>query len=165
MTSFPSELLSFAATLTSLNLSFNKLVALPATIAAFENLQTLDVRNNALSSLPNDIGRLVKLQDIVLAMNSFSILPPALAGLPKLTTIVASDNKLQVIDVGLLKSLPILNCLDLTNNSIDSVPNELGFLQTLKSLKLEGNAFKVPRPAILAQGTAAIMEYLRNRAV
>jgi len=32
-----------------------------------------------------------------------------------------------------------------------------------RTLQLEGNAFKLPRAAILAKGTAAVLEYLRGR--
>lgn len=32
-----------------------------------------------------------------------------------------------------------------------------------RSLLLEGNPFRTPRAAILAKGTAAVLEYLRSR--
>ena len=32
-----------------------------------------------------------------------------------------------------------------------------------RSVQLEGNPFRVPRPAILAKGTGALLEYLRGR--
>ena len=32
-----------------------------------------------------------------------------------------------------------------------------------RSLSLEGNLFKQPRPAVLAQGTASVLQYLRDR--
>jgi hypothetical protein len=44
------------------------------------------------------------------------------------------------------------------------VPPQLGLLN-LTTLKLEGNAFKTPRPAQLAQGTRAVLEYLKSRIV
>ena len=39
----------------------------------------------------------------------------------------------------------------------------LGNLTQLRSLLLEGNLFRVPRPNILTQGTQAILAYLRDR--
>lgn len=36
---------------------------------------------------------------------------------------------------------------------------------TFRSLQLNGNAFRNPRPAILAKGTLALLEYLRSRIV
>ena len=50
-----------------------------------------------------------------------------------------------------------------TNNSINKVPPELSLLPNLTSLKLEGNCFKIPRPAVLAKGTPALLQYLRDR--
>jgi len=32
-----------------------------------------------------------------------------------------------------------------------------------RTLQLEGNSFKLPRAAILAKGTVAVLEYLRGR--
>lgn len=41
----------------------------------------------------------------------------------------------------------------------------IGVTQTLfsRTLLLEGNPFRTPRAAILAKGTAAVLEYLRSR--
>ena len=44
------------------------------------------------------------------------------------------------------------------------VPPALGLLP-LTTLKLEGNSFKTPRPAQLAQGTRAVLDYLKSRIV
>ncbi len=62
-----------------------------------------------------------------------------------------------------LSKLKMLAVLDLQNNSIETVPPELGQLTQLKNLQLEGNAFRVPRPQILVKGTEAVMAYLRDR--
>ena len=81
-----------------------------------------------------------------------------------------------------LSQLTMLAVLDVQNNAIASVPPELGKLNQssyhrenkiffsspgnltqIRSLQLEGNMFRVPRPAILAQGTPAVMSYLRDR--
>ena len=67
------------------------------------------------------------------------------------------------LEVGKLSQLSMLAVLDVQNNAIGSVPPELGNLTQIRTLKLEGNMFRVPRPAILAQGTPAIMTYLRDR--
>ena len=67
------------------------------------------------------------------------------------------------LDVTKLSQLPMLAVLDVQNNAIQTVPPEMGNLTQLRTLQLEGNMFRVPRPAILAQGTAAVMTYLRDR--
>ena len=67
------------------------------------------------------------------------------------------------IDVPGLSQLKLLAVLDLQNNSIESVPPELGNLTQIRVLQLEGNAFRVPRPQVLVKGTEAVMAYLRDR--
>ena len=77
--------------------------------------------------------------------------------------ILMCGNQITSLDVGGLASLKDLAVLDLQNNSINHVPPELGNLKQIRSLALEGNAFRVPRPAILVKGTQAVMAYLRDR--
>ena len=74
-----------------------------------------------------------------------------------------SDNRIQTIDTEGLKQLSKLTILDLGNNNIGTVPPELGLLRNIRSLTLDGNGFRVPRPQILVKGTEAIMAYLRDR--
>ena len=81
----------------------------------------------------------------------------------KLENILMCGNQITSMDVDGLACLKNLAVLDLQNNSIDQVPPELGNLKQIRSLSLEGNAFRVPRPAILVKGTQAVMAYLRDR--
>ena len=159
----PEPLFEFAGTLTILDLSFNKLTALPDDIAGLDQLATLNVRNNHISQLPSTLYHLKNLEEVVLSMNRFSAVPPVLYSMPRIVSIVITDNQIADIDATSLRKLPKLNCLDLTNNSIARVPPELGLLPACKSLKLEGNCFKIPRPTILSKGTPAVMEYLKDR--
>jgi len=163
LTVFPRQLLGFAATLTILDLSFNRISTLGPEVAALTGLATLNVRNNKLSALPQELASLKGLTDVIISLNRFADFPPVLYGMPSLSTIVATDNQIFGVDAQALQRLQGLSCLDLTNNSINKVPPELALLPNLKSLKLEGNCFKIPRPAILAKGTPALLEYLRDR--
>ena len=138
-------------------------VQLGPEVAALTGLATLNVRNNKLSALPQELAALKGLTDVVISLNRFADFPPVLYGMPSLTTIVATDNQIFGIDAQAIQKLRGLSCLDLTNNSINKVPPELALLPELKSLKLEGNCFKIPRPAILAKGTPALLEYLQGR--
>eukprot|EP00058_Branchiostoma_floridae_P020486 XP_002605976.1 hypothetical protein BRAFLDRAFT_126569 [Branchiostoma floridae] len=137
LTTFPVGLVQLAATLTDLNLSFNKLSALGAEIGQLTRLTTLDLR--------------------------FQQFPSVLYSLVKLENIFANDNHITAIDVDGLLKLPALATLDLQNNDIMQVPPQLGNVTSLRSLQLGGNPFRVPRPAILAKSTADLLEYLRGR--
>ena len=76
---------------------------------------------------------------------------------------IANGNQISEIPVENLGSLPMLAVLDLSNNDIQHVPPLLGRVTQIRTLQLEGNPFRVPRPQILVQGTQSIMQYLRNR--
>ena len=145
LTSFPSNLLNFAPTLTILDLSFNRIRQLGPEMGTLTGLATLNVRNNQLSSLPAELASLKGLTDVIFSLNRFSEFPRVLYIMRSLTTVVATDNQIGSVDSAGLTSLTNLSCLDLTNNSINKVPPELGLLENLKSLKLEGNCFKIPR--------------------
>ncbi|XP_054720197.1 LOW QUALITY PROTEIN: leucine-rich repeat-containing protein 40-like [Uloborus diversus] len=149
--------------ITELNLGHNRLSSVPSFIGSAANLQFLDLRNNQLQSLPSEISSLVNLREINICFNKFRVLPPSLYALKRLEIILASDNQIEDIDVSGLSQLPMLASLDLHNNSIKNVPPELGNMIQLRSLLLDGNLFRNPRPAILLKGTIALLEFLRSR--
>ncbi|XP_066298452.1 leucine-rich repeat-containing protein 40-like isoform X1 [Branchiostoma lanceolatum] len=163
LTTFPAGLVQLAATLTDLNLSFNKLAVLGAEIGQLSRLTTLDLRNNQLTALPTEVGNLQHLREVALSCNRFQQFPPVLYSLLKLENVFANDNHIAAIDVDGLLKLPQIATLDLQNNDIMQVPPQLGNVTSLRSLQLGGNPFRVPRPAILAKSTADLLEYLRGR--
>ncbi|CAH2234400.1 jg21204 [Pararge aegeria aegeria] len=83
----------------------------------------------------------------------------------KLEILLAAENQISEINVSsdALARLKKLAVLDLTNNSIVTVPPELGNFTHLRSLELMGNCFRQPRHAVLTKGTASILSYLRDR--
>lgn len=127
------------------------------------NLQFINISNNKLSSLPNEINLLTNLREICLNCNKFDAIPTCLFACEKLETLLISDNQIKEIDVEGLGRLTKLTILDLGNNNIATVPPELGNLRNIRSLTLDGNAFRVPRPQVLVKGTESIMAYLRDR--
>ncbi|XP_062589688.1 leucine-rich repeat-containing protein 40-like isoform X2 [Saccostrea cucullata] len=164
-TDLPTNLILLESTLKEFYFGFNKLTALNPDIGLFLKLTTLDLRNNMLSDLPKDVESLQELREIVLSCNRLTTLPPPLYELKKLEIIFADNNKITTIDAAGIRGLPMLATLDLQNNNIELVPPELGNCTQIKSLLLSGNAFRNPRPAILAKGTLALLEYLRSRIV
>ncbi|KAG8197757.1 hypothetical protein JTE90_006803 [Oedothorax gibbosus] len=149
--------------LTEANFGFNKITSIPSFIGIGERLQFLDIRNNQLQTLPSEFANLSSLREVNICFNRFNSLPTALYSLKKLEIILASDNQIENIDVSGLSQLPVLAVLDLHNNSIKVVPPELGNLKQLRSLLLDGNLFRNPRPTILSKGTLALLEFLRDR--
>jgi Leucine-rich repeat (LRR) protein len=183
LVSIPADTDRFAATLSQLDIGFNLLTTVPPAVGLLTKLTVLDLQGNQITSLPEELALLGQLRDLILSYNRFTTVPSALKELPALETLLLNDNQLTALDMAVLSSLPVLSCLEVSNNSIGQVPPELGLLP-LKTLKLEGklpvwtnssvhslalslcstgNTFRMPRPAVLAQGTPAILEYLKSR--
>ncbi|CAH1772444.1 unnamed protein product [Owenia fusiformis] len=165
LTKYPENIVLMSSTLLNLNLSINRINALHPDISLCMKLQTLNLSNNQISQLPQEMTSLQSLREITLSYNRFPMIPAVLYELPNLEVILISDNQIADIPVSQLKKLQKLSTLDLQNNAIRNVPPELGTCDNLRALKLEGNLFKAPRPAILAKGTLAILEYLKGRIV
>jgi hypothetical protein len=129
----------------------NRLESLPPEIGKLKNLQLLELGDNQLRSLPAEISDLKGLQGLGLYGNQLASLPPEIAQLESLCRLLLSNNNLQSLPftLGNLSKLAINddNCND-------------GFT----GLSLDGNPLISPPPEVVAQGTSAILEYLRNEA-
>jgi Leucine-rich repeat (LRR) protein len=175
--------------LSSLNAASNKLKALPS-MMNMTSLSRLDVNHNRLTTLGNLSG-CFKLQDINASENvintlfsgaSLNLNFPAMVRLdlrvnriatltcsatiatPLLKDLLLSSNILtSLAGSGLIESAKQLDTLDIKDNSFDTVPIEVLELPLLKKLFVEGNPIRVPRRAIIEKGTAAIIQYMRER--
>ncbi|NXM03399.1 LRC40 protein, partial [Tyrannus savana] len=159
----PPRIVELKDSVCDLNLGFNKISSISLELCRLHKLTDLDLRNNVLTSLPSEMEALTRLQIINLAFNRFKAFPSVLYHLPALETILLSNNQVGSIDPLQLKGMDMLGTLDLQNNDLLHVPPELGNCENLRILLLEGNPFRTPRAAILAKGTAAVLEYLRSR--
>uniref|UniRef100_A0A7M4F5J1 Leucine-rich repeat-containing protein 40 n=1 Tax=Crocodylus porosus TaxID=8502 RepID=A0A7M4F5J1_CROPO len=163
LSEIPARIVELKESVCDVSLGFNKLSSISLELCLLHRLMHVDVRNNFLTSLPEEMEALTKLQIINLAFNRFKIFPTVLYRIPTLETILLSNNQVGSIDPVQLKKMDKLGTLDLQNNDLLQVPPELGNCETLRTLLLEGNPFRTPRAAILAKGTAAVLEYLRSR--
>ncbi|NXG14943.1 LRC40 protein, partial [Grallaria varia] len=159
----PPRIVELKDSVCDVNLGFNKISSISLELCRLHKLTHLDLRNNILTSLPKEMEALAKLQIINLAFNRFKEFPGVLYHLPALETILLSNNQVGSIDPVQLKGMERLGTLDLQNNDLLQVPPELGNCENLRTLLLEGNPFRTPRAAVLAKGTAAVLEYLRSR--
>ncbi|WP_293784473.1 leucine-rich repeat-containing protein kinase family protein [uncultured Pedobacter sp.] len=114
LTEFPKEIFELADTLEVLDLSFNKLNALPA-----------------------DFGRLKKLKIFFCSENLFTVMPEQLADCPLLDIVGFKSN--QIISVPAKSLNPNLRWLILTNNNIAELPKEIGLCGRMQKLMLSGN--------------------------
>ncbi|KAA0188393.1 Leucine-rich repeat-containing protein 40, partial [Fasciolopsis buskii] len=171
LTSLPTGLFAFAPTLTSLVLENNKLTDLPDQLDSLSRLSTLDLTRNQFRSIPAPVGRLPALTTLRLDQNplgpdcSLSVLTDGSVHTTLEHLSLRSCQLTHTPEPSQLKPdcMPNLSYLDLSDNSIATIPAELGLCTQLKSVQLGGNTFRVPRPAILTKGTPAVLEYLRSR--
>lgn len=159
----PKGLEAMCPVMTELDFSFNRLTAVASWLGCAGRLTFLDLRNNYLTDLPKELNTLSNIREINLSFNRFTKLPGVIGNWPTLEILFVSDNQIDEVDMDSLSKLSQIAVLDLRNNNISQVPPELGNMRQLRSLQLEGNPFRNPRPAILSKGTPALLEYLRGR--
>ncbi|KAB8231052.1 uncharacterized protein BDW43DRAFT_283368 [Aspergillus alliaceus] len=147
---FPSSL--DLPSLQNLNLSVTGLTTLEPILANFQapSLMFLDVSNNRVCGS----------------------LPPVRRTYPSLMTFLAADNRFDYLDFDAVQGLQVL---DIGNNNINFLPPKLGLLRAegcrknwgngsaLRRFEVAGNSFRVPRWQIVAKGTEAILEWLKDR--
>ncbi|XP_021893317.1 probable LRR receptor-like serine/threonine-protein kinase At2g24230 [Carica papaya] len=141
--SIPDTTIGKLSKVQSLDLSNNKITALPSDFWSLGSLKSLNLSSNHLSgSLPSNIGNFGLLESIDLSGNDFSgEIPAAISSLVSLRFLKLDRN-------GFQWSIPsgILNCqslvlMDLSSNKLNgSLPDGFGgALPKLKTLNLAGN--------------------------
>lgn len=165
----PATIRSCCVGLREFNASNNALTdvgnmfAVPANHGWQSSLIMLDVSNNKIGSL--HISGLEALDSVNFASNRLTMLQ-LVGPFPKLSTLIGESNQLVEFPCGLLPdSAPSLCTVDLANNSINTLPPELGRSQTLKRVALDGNPLRSIRPDLLRGGAEKLKAHLRSRLV
>ncbi|KAJ5175456.1 uncharacterized protein N7482_001333 [Penicillium canariense] len=174
---FPLPVMAMLAHgLTELDLSHNPLHTADLMPASVElpKLQSLNLSAASLTSLE---PLLTKLQAPLLNFLDVSnnrltgSLPHIRQTYPEVKTFLASDNQIASVEFEAVQGLQVL---DISNNDIDHLPPKIGLLgadrspknwgtgSPLKRFEVAGNRFRVPRWQVVAKGTDAVMEYLKE---
>ncbi|KAM4014252.1 leucine-rich repeat-containing protein 57 isoform 1-T3 [Anomaloglossus baeobatrachus] len=128
---FPEDLQRLSANLRTIDLSSNKIEALPPWIGKFAVLKSLSLNHNRLTVLPDELCKLKKLETLHLASNHISRLPADFGQLSTLKTLNLSGNQLRGIPPQLC-SLRHLNVVDLSKNKIQAIPDEISGVQAIE---------------------------------
>ncbi|MCO8161942.1 leucine-rich repeat-containing serine/threonine-protein kinase [Pseudomonas sp. 21LCFQ010] len=112
-----------------------------------DSLEVLNLSGNALSSLPDDLHRLTKLEVLFVSDNLFTELPPVLGRCQRLSMIGFKANRIEHVPAESLP--PQLRWLILTDNRLETLPEQLGRCPMLQKLMLAGNRLQ-SLPASLA---------------
>lgn len=148
--------------LVSLDISNNRLEAIPDAIAGLELLQELQLSSNLLVSLPDSIGLLVNMKILDVSNNKLKALPDSISHCRSLLELNASYNELTYLPTNIgyellnlqklwiylnkLRSLPTSICemrslrlLDAHFNQLHGLPYAIGKLTNLEYLNLSSN--------------------------
>ncbi|KAL4580299.1 hypothetical protein LXL04_016488 [Taraxacum kok-saghyz] len=162
---WPSAILKSLHNLVCLKLDSNPLTQIPSDgFEAGSKLQILDLSNNA-GCLPEQpaFSSLLQLQELYLRRMQIPEVREDILNLPKLRILDMSQNSIQSIPMG-FKDKTSLQELRFSDNNISALPPQLGLLEpTLQVLQLDGNPLRSIRRAILDRGTKAILQYLKDR--
>jgi Leucine-rich repeat (LRR) protein len=164
--------------LIELDISHNPLNSrdLISTTIELPKLQTLNLSVSRLSSLEPLLSHLIAPSLSVLDISNNRLtgpLPHLRSVFPALKTILASDNQLSRLYFEVVQGLQVL---DVSNNDIDYLPPKIGLLSAersprnwgdngsaLRRFEVAGNRFRVPRWQVVAKGTDAVLEFLKDR--
>lgn len=102
-----------------------------------DSLEVLNLSGNRLSSLPPDLWRLRKLRILFCSDNAFTEVPAALGKCLDLEMIGFKANRIRRLPAEALP--PKLRWLILTDNQLESLPDEIGRCMRLQKLMLAGN--------------------------
>lgn len=113
-----------------------------------DTLEVLNLSGNALSSLPDDLHRLTRMRILFCSDNRFTEVPECVGQCTALTMIGFKANRISHVPGAALP--PLLRWLILTDNCIETLPNELGERPYLQKLLLAGNRLQA-LPASMSQ--------------
>ncbi|KAI9373961.1 hypothetical protein BJX61DRAFT_351458 [Aspergillus egyptiacus] len=166
-----------AVNLIDLDLSHNPLdsSSLFASTVQLPSLQTLNLSATGITTLEPIFSNLTanSLTFVDVSSNRLSgPLPRMRQTFPKLTTLLAAENQFDSLEFETVQGIQVL---DVSNNNIGSLPPRIGLLRpegnsanwgggsALRRFEVAGNSFRVPRWQIVAKGTDAILEWLKDR--
>jgi len=121
--------------LVSCNLANNVITKIPPKLPLSFNLITeLDLSNNRISALPNEMTACTQLETLNISQNSFVTLPPVLLDIPSLVHINAKNNFIADVDVESIEAKGSLEQLNLDENPLSATVHDK--LATITSIRI-----------------------------
>jgi len=138
------------------------LTQLPREIFALaDSLEVLDLSRNRLTALPDDFDRLHRLKVLFCSDNPFTELPPVLGRCPALEMVGFKANRIASVPARALP--PGLRWLILTDNAVDALPESIGDCARLQKLMLAGNRLQSLPATIARCGRLELLRISANR--
>jgi len=158
LTALPSDIEKLTE-LKELFLADNQLADVPLALCRLRSLEVLDLGRNLLHALPPEIEYLRALEYLRIGGNPFVEFPTVISLLGSLTTLIANNLAFTELPSSIcdIRSLRILNVAD---NEITSIPPEFTKLSNLRELHIDDKKLLSPPLEIVARGPHAIINYL-----
>ncbi|MGI4738890.1 MAG: leucine-rich repeat-containing protein kinase family protein [Janthinobacterium lividum] len=159
LTEFPAEIFDLADTLEVLNLSGNRLTALPPDLSRLGQLQVLFCSDNDFEAVPEVLGQCQQLRMVGFKANKIRTLPAA-ALPPNLRWLILTDNQLAALppEIG---QCPLEKLL-LAGNQLCTLPPELANCTQLGLLRIAANQLTELPAWLLAMPSLAWLAYAGN---
>jgi len=137
---FPREILGLADTLVTLDLSFNRLRALPDDLPRLRALRTLFCSSNPFETLPAVLGRCEGLDIVGFKANAIAHVPAE--SIPAgLRWLILSDNRIEAMPESLGDCHGLMK-LALAGNRLARLPHGIARCERLELLRLSANRFE-----------------------
>lgn len=160
-----SEEISQLINLRTLSLYDNKLNTLPSQISLLTNLETLDLNTNQFKEIPEPVLYLKNLEILNFSFNKINSIPSLLSfQLTRLKQLHLETNPIQTLDniPGLWK-LSDLQCLNILDTNVTSIPSSFGLLSNLKELKVDENRLLFPPNEVIKKDAKFTLKYLSDQ--
>lgn len=165
ISALPSDFWSLN-TLKNLNLSFNKISgSFPSNVGNFGQLESLDIsRNNFSGAIPEAVDSLVSLRVLKLDHNGLQLaIPRGLLGCQSLVSIDLSSNQLEgSLPDGFGSAFPKLKTLNLADNKIHGKDTDFADMESISSLNISGNQFEGSVTGVFKE-TLEVADLSKNR--
>jgi hypothetical protein len=160
LTEFPEEIFDLADSLEVLNLSGNRLSALPPGLSRLRKLEVIFCSDNHFTTVPEVLGECLQLQMVGFKANKVAALPAA-ALPPQLRWLILTDNELASLppEIGHCAQLQKLM---LAGNQLRHLPAELAHCTRLELLRIAANQLQELPAWLLALPRLAWLAYAGN---
>lgn len=126
-----------------------------------DSLEVLNLSGNALHSLPDDMTRLHRLRVLFCSDNAFTVLPALLGACPALEMIGFKANRIHTVPSSALPDR--LRWLILTDNAIETLPDDWRRFSRLQKLMLAGNRLRALPPDMAGCQQLELLRIAANR--
>lgn len=165
ISALPSDFWSLN-TLKNLNLSFNQISgSFASNVGNFGQLESLDISHNNFSGqIPEAVDSLVSLRVLKLDHNEFQMsIPRGLLGCQSLVSIDLSSNQLEgSLPDGFGSAFPKLKTLDLAGNKIHGRDTDFADMKSITSLNISENQFEGSATGLFKE-TLEVADLSKNR--